>query len=86
MELGQLIKTIVSSAVMAAAVKLFYDFTIAQWNMAVFSLFGAVIVGCLVYLAVMAAIGGILEEDMQRIPLIGRAGVKLFRKLGLFKN
>ena len=86
MELGQLIKTIVSSAVMAAAVKLFYDFTIAQWNMAIFSLFGAVIVGCLVYLAVMAAIGGILEEDMQRIPLIGRAGVKLFRKLGLFKN
>ena len=86
MELGQLIKTIGASAVMALAIKLFYDFTMTQWNMAVFSLFGAVTVGCIVYIATMAVIGGMLEEDMQRIPMVGRAGVKLFRKLGIFKN
>ena len=39
MELVQLIKTIAAAAVMAVSVKLFYDFTIAEFNMAVFSLF-----------------------------------------------
>ena len=85
MELGQLIKTIASSAVMAIVVKFFYDFTLAEFNMAVFSLFGAVIVGCIVYIAAMAVSGGMLEEDMQRIPMVGKVGVKVFRKLGIFK-
>ena len=85
MELGQLIKTIAASGVMALSIKLFYDFTIAQLNMPVFSLFGAVTLGCIVYIATMAVIGGMLEEDMQRIPLIGKAGVKVFRRLGIFK-
>ena len=86
MELGQLMKTIFSAAVMAVFVKVFYDFTLAEWNIEVISLFGAVIAGCGVYLATMAAIGGMLEEDMQRIPLVGRFGIKLFRKLGIFKH
>ena len=86
MELGQLIKTIVSSAVMAVVVKFFYDFTLAEFNMAVFSLFGAVIVGGIVYIAAMAVSGGMLEEDMQRIPMVGKVGVKVFRKLGIFKT
>ena len=85
MELGQLFKTIISAGVMAGVVEFFYDFTMAEWNIAVFSLFGAVIVGCIVYIAIMALIGGMLEEDMQRIPLIGKSGVKIFRKLGIFK-
>ena len=85
MEIGQLFKTIISAGVMAGAVEFFYDFTMAEWNIAVFSLFGAVIVGCVVYIAVMALIGGMLEEDLQRIPLIGKIGVKVFRKLGIFK-
>lgn len=85
MEVGQLIKTIVSAGVMAVVVEFFYDFTMSEWNIAVFSLFGAVIVGCVAYVAVMALIGGMLEEDMQRIPLVGKGGVKIFRKLGIFK-
>ena len=86
MELGQLVKTIASAAVMAVVVKFFYDFTMAEFDMAVFSLFGAVIVGCVVYIAAMAVSGGMLEEDMQRIPMVGKIGVKVFRKLGIFKD
>ena len=86
MELGQLSKTISSAAVMAVVVKFFYDFTLAEFDVAVFSLFGAVIVGCVVYIAVMALIGGMLEEDMKRIPMLGKIGVKVFRKLGIFKS
>ena len=86
MDFKHLLKTILSSGVMAAATKFFYDITLSEWNLEVVSLFGAVLFGCAVYLAAMALIGGMLEEDMQRIPLVGRAGVKLFRKLGIFKN
>ncbi len=85
-DFGHLMKAIVSAGVMAAATKFFYDFTMAEWSIEVVSLFGAVLVGCVIYLATMALIGGMLEEDMKRIPLVGSAGVKLFRRLGIFKD
>ena len=85
-DFAHLLKTIVSAGVMAAATKFFYDLTLAEWNLEVVSLFGAVLFGCAVYLATMALIGGMEEEDMKRIPLVGSAGVKLFRRLGIFKG
>lgn len=85
MELGQLFKTICAAGVMAVVVKFFYAFTIAEWNIEAVSTFGAVFVGCAVYIAAMALFGGMLKEDMERIPMIGRHGVRLFSKLGIFK-
>ena len=85
-ELGQLVKTICAAAVMAAVVKLFYDFTMSELNSAVFSTFGAVFVGCVVYVAAVALFGGLLKEDMERIPMIGRFGVKIFQRIGIFRD
>ena len=85
-ELGQLMKTIGAAAVMAAVVKVFYDVTIAEFNIAVLSTLGAIILGCIVYFAAVALFGGLLKEDMERIPMIGRFGVKIFTKLGIFKK
>ena len=85
-EMGQLLKTIAASGAMALVVKFFYDLTIAEWHMEIFSTFGAIFAGGIVYLATMAIIGGMLEEDMARIPMIGRFGIKVFRKLGIFKS
>ncbi len=85
-EPGQLFKTIGAAAVMALVVKTFYDFTITEWGIAWFSTFGAVIVGCIVYVAVLAIIGGLLKEDMERIPLVGRIGVRFFTGIGIFKK
>ena len=84
-EMGQLLKTIAASGAMALVVKFFYDLTIAEWHMEIFSTFGAIFAGGIVYLATMAIIGGMLEEDMARIPMIGKFGIKVFRKLGIFK-
>ncbi|MBR4904793.1 MAG: polysaccharide biosynthesis protein [Selenomonadaceae bacterium] len=86
MEVGQLFKTICASGTMALVVKFFYDLTIAEWQMEIFSTFGAIFAGCIVYVATLAMIGGLLEEDMARIPMIGRFGIKIFRKLGIFKS
>lgn len=85
MELGQLFKTICAAGVMALVVKFFYDLTVAQWHMEILSTFGAIGAGCIIYVATLALIGGLLEEDMARIPMIGRFGIKIFRKLGIFK-
>ena len=86
MELGQLAKTILSAAIMAVVVKFFYDFTIVEWQSEVISTFGAVIIGCVVYIAATAVTGSLLREDMERIPMVGRFGVKFFTRLGIFKN
>lgn len=86
MEIPQLIKTIIAAAVMAAAVYFFYTLTMAQWESNVFSTFAAVPVGCLVYLVVLLMIGGMLEEDIARIPMIGKYGIRVLRKIGVFKS
>ena len=86
MEIPQLIKTMAAAAVMAAATKLFYDMSLAQWSSNALSTFGAVPVGCIVYIAVLLLIGGILEEDMERIPIIGRMSIRILRRIGVFKE
>ena len=64
----------------------FYDFTMAQWNIGVFSTFGAVFFGCAVYLLMLILIGGVREEDVQRIPMIGRIFIRAMRRIGVFKS
>ena len=71
---------------MAGGVKLFYDFTMAAWGINAISTFGAVFAGIAVYILVLLLIGGILEEDMARIPMIGRVSIRLLRKAGVFKT
>ena len=84
-ELSQLAKTIGAAAIMAVSVKLFYNFTIAEFNSGVLSTFGAVFVGGAIYIAAIALLGGLLKEDMERIPMIGKYGVKIFQRLGIFR-
>jgi len=86
MEIPQLLKTIIASAVMAAAVYFFYDWTMAWWQIGVISTFGAVFFGCAVYIAVMLLIGGLREDDLERMPMLGRIGIKFLRRIGVFKT
>lgn len=85
-EIPQLLKTVGAAGVMALSVKFFYDFTMAQWAMETFSTFGAVFVGCVVYLVTLVLIGGIREEDVQRIPMIGKFFIRGLRRIGVFKS
>ena len=85
-EIPQLLKTMGAAGVMALAVKFFYDFTMDQWAMGVFSTFGAVFFGCVVYLLTLILIGGIREEDVQRLPMVGRFSIRILRRIGVFKS
>ena len=71
---------------MAVAVKFFYDFTIAKWSSEVLSTFGAVFVGGAIYIAAIVLTGGLLREDLERIPMLGKVTVKIFKRIGIFKN
>mgnify|MGYP002856116924 FL=1 len=85
MEMGQLFKTICAAGVMAVVVKFFYEFTMAQWQIEVISTFGAVFVGCAVYIAAVALFGAMKKEDLQQIPMVGRIAVKILTRIGFLK-
>lgn len=85
-EFVQLLKTIGSAAVMAAVVKFFYDFTVVNFQSEIFSTFGAIFLGCLVYIATTALTGGLLKSDLERIPMVGRHCANFFRRIGIFKD
>ncbi len=86
MEMPQFFKTVISAAIMAVGVKFFYDITLSYFGSGVFSTFGAVFFGCAVYIFAMILVGGIKEEDIQRIPMMGRMFIKLMRRIGVFKE
>ena len=63
------------------------DFSFAiKRHIGVLSTFGSVFFGCAVYIAVMLLIGGLLEDDLQRMPMIGRIMIKFLRRIGVFKT
>ena len=86
MDWGHLLKVMGASAVMAAAVKLFYDLSLAALGVGVVATFGAVFVGCVVYLAAMLLIGGMGEADMARVPMVGAVSIRFLRRIGVFKG
>ena len=85
-EYGGLVKTVAAAGVMAAGVKFFYELTMAEWGLEVFSVFGAVFFGVAVYLVTSVLVGGIREDDLERLPMIGRFAVKGFKRLGVFRG
>ena len=86
MELPQLLKTIFAAAVMAGAIKLFYDFAMGTVSVNVVATIGAVLIGVVVYLAVLLLIGGLLEEDLARVPFVGSLSIRFLRRIGLFRT
>ena len=86
MELPQLLKTIFAAAVMAGAIKLFYDFVMGTVSVNVIATMGAVFIGVAVYLTVLLLIGGLLEEDLARVPFVGSLSIRFLRRIGLFRT
>ena len=75
-----------TAADMGVAAYFFYAWTMAWWNLGAISTFGAVFFGCFVYIAVMLLVGGLLEDDLARMPMIGRIGIRILRRIGVFKS
>lgn len=86
MELLQLLKTMFAAAVMAGAVQLFYSFVMETFAVNAAATFGSVLVGVVVYIAMLILVRGLREEDMARIPFIGSLGIRFLRRIGIFRS
>lgn len=86
LEFLQLFKTVFAAIVMAVAIKLFYGFIMGTVSINVIATMGAILVGVVVYLAVLLLIGGLLEEDLARVPFIGSLSIRFLRRIGLFRT
>ena len=84
-ELLQLFKTICAAGIMGASVYGFYTWTLVWWGIAAISTFGAVLVGCIVYIAAMILLRGLIEDDLRRLPMIGSVGIRFLQRIGVFK-
>ena len=84
-ELLQLFKTICAAGIMGASVYGFYTWMLVWWGIAAISTFGAVLVGCIVYIAAMILLRGLIEDDLRRLPMIGSVGIRFLQRIGVFK-
>lgn len=85
-EIIPLLKTILSSIIMAGAVWGSYHCSLLWWNIPAISTFGAVFVGILVYLVSMLVTGGLMKADLARIPMIGRVGIRILSRIGIYSS
>ena len=86
MEIGQLLKTIGAAAIMAAVIHFGYEFLMLEIGSNALATFGSLFVGMFVYIVVLILIGGIMEADIEHIPMIGAPSIRLFKKLGILKH
>ncbi|MFA6849180.1 MAG: polysaccharide biosynthesis protein [Selenomonadaceae bacterium] len=85
MELSQVLKTIVSAVIMGLAISFSYTYILQQLSSNAIATFSAVVIGCVVYLVVLLLLGGIKEDDIERIPVLGKVSIKFLKKTGIFK-
>ena len=85
-EIMQLLKTIVSAAIMAGIIHFGYEFLLYETASNALATFASLFVGMFFYIIVLILIGGIMESDIERIPMIGAPSIRFFKKIGVLKN
>lgn len=85
-EIMQLLKTIVSATIMAGIIHFGYEFLLYETASNALATFASLFVGMFFYIIVLILIGGIMESDIERIPMIGAPSIRFFKKIGVLKN
>ena len=85
-EIMQLLKTIVSAAIMAGIIHFGYEFLLYETASNALATFASLFVGMFFYIIVLILIGGIMESDIERIPMIGAPSIRFFKKSWCFKK
>ena len=78
-----LIKTTIAAGAMGVAVKGFLSIT-STWG--AWNILGGMLVAVPVYAIVLLALGGISQEDLEEMPLVGKRLLNLGRKVGFFRE
>lgn len=85
MDLKQMFKTILATAAMGVCLHFAYAYMTGYAGNAV-STFSAILVGCIVYIAILILLGGIKENDVARVPMVGHGAIRLLQRIGAFKS
>lgn len=86
MEVKQILKNMIAAAIMALALYFSYYVILLELGSSAVATLGAVLVGTVVYIAILIVVKGILEQDMAAIPVMGKFAIKGLRKIGVFKE
>lgn len=78
-----LIKTTIAAGAMGVAVKGFLSIT-STWG--AWNILGGMLIAVPVYAIVLLALGGISQEDLEEMPLVGKRLLNLGRKVGFFRE
>jgi len=85
LEIKQVAKTILATALMGGTLHLAYLYIMKYIPMNSVATLGSILIGSAVYIVVLMLLGGISERDVERVPMIGSALIKLLRRVGVFK-
>lgn len=85
LEIKQVAKTILATALMGGTLHLAYLYIMKYIPMNSIATLGSILIGSAVYIVVLMLLGGISERDVERVPMIGSALIKLLRRVGVFK-
>ena len=71
---------------MAGTIYFGYEFLLYETANNALATFASLFVGMGSYILVLILIGGIMESDIERIPMIGATSIRFFKKIGVLKN
>lgn len=86
LELKQVVKTILATAAMGFVLYFGYAYILAYIPSNAAATFGAIAAGCAVYAVCLILLGGINQNDVERVPMIGAAATKMLKAIGVFKG
>lgn len=85
-DIWQISKTIFASIIMALILHYSYNFLILESASNAMAIFSSMLLSSIIYVIILIKIGGIMEEDLARMPMIGSKIVLISQKLGLIKK
>ncbi len=71
---------------MAGVIHFGYNFIMLELGSNALATFASLFAGMFAYIVVLILIGGIMEADIERIPMIGAPSIRFFKKMGLLKH
>lgn len=86
LDLKQIGKTLVATALMGAALHFGYMYIMMWTSLNSAATFGSIFIGTIVYIAVLLVMGGLSEQDVRSVPMIGSFMMKMLTRLGVFKQ
>ncbi|MBP2625840.1 MAG: polysaccharide biosynthesis protein [Firmicutes bacterium] len=86
MDIKSLVKTIMAATAMGGVIYITYDVMMIETASSALATVMGIFFGGIVYGAVLLLLGGIGEEDIKQMPLIGVRMAIILRRFGLFKS